>query len=559
MKTIPKNETKTLELTNFGGRLTRINNGKIDSGLAKFDSSFGYNPFIKPGQLTWFRSLGNLGNFGATGLFIAGCSRIESGVLQNYVLTSSGEIAKMTAEGAGGSFLTFSGNSTTHLSLGSPTFNYGGDICFFGATDTLYIAHDKGVTKCKTDGSAETQVGTWDATHFTPITSRRCFYPFVSKLSGYCLYVANSEPSVTYSNNLAEVSSAGTVNSYNILSPALPVGSYIKDLDISSDLTYLLISSSTIPSELLAPVNDGLNSGSGESYLLKWNGADTGVTTGTALPSFSMSALQTFGNNQMMFMYDSLGASLYDGAQKILTMRNNKSPFPPAVCSTGNFVSWTSPDVYLNPDTGVYKMYGSMYYYGSLNGETIGLYRMFRQTSNQVGGVIYQMPYNQFTTSRFISVDTTPTISEKSNGTHMISFIDYSGSGGSTVNNLWIFYSSPPDINNSPILGVYETQTELFSKRISLSGIRVYTEPTATGNGFQLDLIGSDKKIITNGTFNYSYSAGTDITQLQGALERINFNTNCKNLYALGLRITNTGTSNMTINKIEVDYTESGK
>lgn len=550
-KTIQKDGIQTLEITNFNGALTRIKNGKLNSGLAKFDTSWGYNPFIKPGQLTWFRNPTNLGNLGATGLFVAGTSRIESGTLQNYILTSAGEIYKVMAEGA-------SGSAIVTLSSGTPTFTYGGDITFYGATDTLYVAHDKGVTKVKTDGSGEAVVGTWDSTHFTAITTKRSLVNFNG-----LLYVTNSDASVTYANNIAEIALGGTVNSYAKLSPSLPVGSYIRDLDINPDFTYMLITASFTPSELLAPVNDGGNTGSSSSDLYKWNGSDTGVTSGQALPSFSVTALNSFSDQQMMFMYDTFGASLYSNGKKAVTMRNNKSPFPAAVCSTGNFISWTSPDVYLNLDTSAYGMFGSLYYYGNLDDDSNSrisknLYRMFRQTS-ALGGVIYQMPYNQFTTNRYVGVNTTPTISEKSNGVHMFSFTDYSGSGGSTTPNLWIFYSSPPDINNSPVFGVYETQNELFSKRISVGEIRVYTEPTVTGNGFQIDLIGGDGKKVTNGTFNYTYSAGTDMTKAQGALERINFNVGTINLYSLGVRLTNTGTSNMAINKIEIDISSGGK
>ena len=43
----------TLEVTNLGGPLTRKNTGDINSGLAKFNTSWGYDPYTKPGNLTW--------------------------------------------------------------------------------------------------------------------------------------------------------------------------------------------------------------------------------------------------------------------------------------------------------------------------------------------------------------------------------------------------------------------------------------------------------------------------------------------------------------------------
>src|SRR3990167_8450621 len=44
---------ETITITNFTGRLTRILNGDLNSGFAKFSSSWGYDPFTKPMNLTW--------------------------------------------------------------------------------------------------------------------------------------------------------------------------------------------------------------------------------------------------------------------------------------------------------------------------------------------------------------------------------------------------------------------------------------------------------------------------------------------------------------------------
>jgi hypothetical protein len=89
--------------------------------------------------------------------------------------------------------------------------------------------------------------------------------------------------------------------------------------------------------------------------------------------------------------------------------------------------------------------------------------------------------------------------------------------------------------------------------------IRVYCEPTATGNSFSIAAIGMDGAVITNSTSTYTYSAGTDPTKGQGSLDVIKFTPSFKPTAALGLRITNLGTVNTTIHKIEVDYTEQGR
>lgn len=546
-------QVETIVINNFEGKLTRVRNGMLNSGFAKFDTSFGYNPFFKPGQLSWFKDTFNLSTLITNGVALAGVSRVESGGVVTYIITSTGHLYRIIGEGGGGTDLHT-------LATGSPTFTYGADITFFGGANNLYISHDLGVTKIViTSGgsySSETQVGTWDATHFTPITTRRGLSQFLGKL-----YIINSDPSVTYANNIAEIDATETVTSYAKLSPSLPDGTYIRDLDVNPDFTYLLITSSMTPSELIAPVNDGGNTASTYSDLYKWNGIDPGITTGIALPSFSATALQSFGNSQLMFMYDTFGASLYDAGVKVLTMRNQKSPFPTSTASTGNFVSWTCTDFYWNQDTQAGATYGSMYYYGSLETEPPRLYRMFRQQS-AIGGSIYQMPYMAFTTNRYISVNTSDVPQVDANGTHIFSFIDYGG--GATINNkFYAFYVAPPD--DSPagwtgaIAGVYETQNQLFSKKVAIKQIRVYSEPTVANNGFQVDIIGGDGKKVSNGTFNYTFASGTNQTLLQGGQERINFNPSINSLYSLALRVTNTGSVNMFINKIEIDYIQQGK
>jgi len=47
---------ETLVVDNFQGRLTRYKDGKINSGFAKYTSTFGSDPLSSPGNLTWFEA-----------------------------------------------------------------------------------------------------------------------------------------------------------------------------------------------------------------------------------------------------------------------------------------------------------------------------------------------------------------------------------------------------------------------------------------------------------------------------------------------------------------------
>lgn len=546
---------KTLTITNFTGQLTRQDYGDINSGLAKFDTSWGYNPFFSPGNLTWFKAPGDISTIINSGLALDAVSRLESGTVVNYVITSTGHLFRVIGEGASGSDLHT-------LTDNGETYTYGASIVFYGAANTLYVGHDKGVTKVVIDSSgnyvSNAAVGTWDATHFTPITTRRCLQEFNGNL-----YASNSDASVTFSNNIAEIIAAGTVSTYAKLSPSLPVGTYIRDLDISRDFTYLLISSSVIPSELVAPVNDTNNTASASSALYKWNGSDVGVTTGEALPGFQTTALESFSGSETMFMYDSFGAALYSGNRKVLTIRNSKSPWATATATNGNFLTWVNPEFVWNKDTQAGGIKGSLFYYGNLDDTlSVGLYRPLRWDS-LIGGQIYQVPLNFFTTNRYVSVNTSATTQVDSNGTHIISFTDYSGSGGATNFKTYLFYIAPPDESpggwTGATAGVYETQTQLFSKKVTARQVRVYCSPTVSGNGFDIDLIGIDGKKIANTNFSYTFGSQIDSATGSSSLDRINFNPGANTTSAIGLRITNTGSNNMNIPKVEIDYEEQGQ
>jgi hypothetical protein len=142
-------------------------------------------------------------------------------------------------------------------------------------------------------------------------------------------------------------------------------------------------------------------------------------------------------------------------------------------------------------------------------------------------------------------------------GTH---YFSYHGIGSAAASVYGLEYLNIPATGTgTPQGGVYETQTQLFSKRINVPQIRVYCEPAVSGNSFQLDLIGSDGNVLNNGTFTYTFGDITDPQSGSTAVERINFNCNPKTQYALGLRLTNIGSTNMTIKKVEVDYNEEGK
>lgn len=522
-------QTKVID--NFTGSLTRKLNGDLNSGLAKFVTSFGYDPFSKPGNLTWFEQPTDIsGNVIDT--------------LLDAKLTVDSNNGLAYAVGSQARMYSIQTNSRTNPNVDSssilslfavttPTFLFGGDLEYYN--NKIFVSHDSGIAIMTTAGASESALaGSYATNTYKPMTQ------FLGKL-----YFGNG-------SNIGEIDTTNLVTSSAKLSPALPPNLTIRDLDVSLDGNYLLITASYIASERIEITYDLPSSTAGTSYIFRWNGTDAGITSFTTIPSYAVTTLQTYKDNEMYFSSDSFGASLSVNGTKSLTLPNNKSPILNSTTTNGDFISWISPEAVDS------TLKASMYYYGKLDEDSpLGLWRMFRLSSTQSNGFIHQTPLNILTNNKYTTVNAAITaLVIDGYGKHY--FSTSSSNNVTNVSKLYRFLVTSTG-SGTPQLGVYETQTQLWSKKVDIKQIRVYTEPTATGNGFQVDLIDSAGNVMNNGTFNYAFTAGTDVQALQGSLDRINLNPTVNSTYSVGIRITNTGSTNMTIHKIEVDWDESGK
>lgn len=542
-------KVQTIPITNFSGRLTRVLNGTLNSGLAKFTPSWGYDPFSKPGSLTWLEVPVDITG-PISDLPLAAKPRFESNILYFYIVGHTGNIYKINPDPNYSNPHAASIVGISSVKSGT-TFNYGASIEFYGDTEKIYVGHDKGVNSVNFSGSAEAQVG---AQGYYAQDVYRPLIQFVGLLlfgNGPTIGAIDTTASV-----VSPVSSINGLNIYSQLTPALGAEARVHDLDVSPALDYTLITASEIETEKIMNVlADRAAASSSDAAIYKWNGVDTGVTSATTIPSYAVTALNTYLQNNYFFSNDSFGASLSDGVKKIVTLTNLKSPLPYSAGANGNFLFWIAPET----NAASTARGAALFYFGALDADSPpGLYRLMRYSTTLANGFTYQAPLNFLTNNKYQTVDNTiSSIATIGYGKHYFSTFD-TNSASATSYKLWSFLVTPSG-SGTPQGGVYETQTQLFSNRVTIKQIRVYTEPTVTGNAFQLDCIGSDGAVSTDGTFTYSYAAGTDVTLLQGPLERINFNPQMSGKYALGLRITNTGTTNMTINKIEVDWTLTGK
>lgn len=547
-----KSNVQTKVITNFTGRLTRILNGDMDSGFAKFTNSFGYDPFSKPMNLTWLETAsditGPINNLPQAGKVLSASSDGPN----VHVIDQGGKWYQIRSSSPSNSNI----NSVIGIqSVAGNNYQFGTSMEFFGSVvgvdlasnrlGKLYVGNDSNVKSINPDGSAEATVG--NGTFYTTNVYKP-LKPFAGKLvfgNGNTIGVIDNTGTV----NSSVISTGTSGGIYSSLNPALGTLTKVLDLEVTTSNDYLVMASSDILQEerLDSTVYDITQTfGSQDGKIVLWNGTDQAATAATSVPTYLLSAIQTYFKNNSFFAADTFGTAFNDGNGKVLSLPNNKPPLPNAVATNGNFITWACPEV-----VGTAR-FMSLYYYGHLDQENpAGLYRVLRWATTQSAGFVSKAPLNLLVSNKYQTVNGAGTaVVTYGLGKH---YIGVNSVNSSATANFLLSFLVTPSGSGTPQAGVYETQTQMFSKRIGIAQIRVYCEPVVAGNAFQLDMIGTDGTPITNGTFTYTF--GDPVS----GNERINFNPGNKSTFALGIRVTNTGTTNMVIKKIEIDYSEEGK
>lgn len=532
-------------IDNFSGRLTRDNIGDISSGLAKQTSTFGNDPFSNIGNLTWLEAPVQIDSLAAviTDLIVCARTRLESGITYVYALGHTGRLYKIQVNDPS----TYNPNYDNPvllatLSINSPTFKYGASLQFFGTTEKIYIGHDMGVTSINYDGTGEAFVGVLGS--WTQAVPR----PSIN-FQGTS-YWGNG-------NNLAAIDSTATVVSYAKFSPAFPVGTYVRDLDISVDGNYAQIIVSRLNSPDLTSVSQDTNSLSSlDSYKFLWNGADSSYSSFSSFNAYSINSNITFGPFTYTTGYDLGGAAIYEGGQKLLSLPNSLSPNFGAMFSTGNLMGFGTPE----NNGGVLKT--SIMTYGQYDAEfQKGLYRLLRMSATSPETDILQMPVCLIVSNLFYGSSTSGYAGAKV-GSAKIYFSTLERSSAPTTKYRFYKFTTVPTGSGTAIQGVYETQNQTsvkllnggLKKKLKCSEVRVYTQPLVSGNSFKIDLIGNDGNPIT--AASQTFTVGTNATS---GSDVVQYNPSMNPVHSLGVRITNLGSKNWVVEKIELDLDEAGK
>lgn len=532
-------------IDNFTGRLTRDSIGELDSGLAKYPTTFGNDPFSNIGNLTWFEAPTQIDPNASviTDLIMAARPRLESGITYVYAIGHTGRLYKIQVNDP----TTYNPNYDTPallttLTSNSPTFKYGSSIQFFGATEKIYIGHDIGVTSVNFDGTGESFIGS--AGSYTANVPR----PSANFLG------------VTYwgnGTNLAAIDSTATVITYTKLSPAFPVGTYVRDLDVSPDGNYLQAIVSRLNSpNLTSSAQDTTSLSSVDSYKFLWNGTDAGYTSYESYGGYSITSNISFGTHGYTMGYDLGGAAIYEGGTKIISLPVSLTPNFEGMFSTGNLMGFAAPEA----DSGFLK--GSLLTYGQYDNEVPkGLFRFFRKTATAPETDVIQMPVCLIVSNLFLGSSSAGYTGNQV-GSAKIYFSTLETSSAPTTKYRFYKFTTVPTGLGTAIGGVYETQQEtsvklfrnILRKKLKIVEIRLYCEPFVTNNSFKIDIIGNDGNPISGAsntfTVGTNLTLGVDIAQYTPVMSA---------QHTIGIRVTNLGSANWVCEKMELDIDEFGK
>lgn len=537
-----QNPVQTLVIDNFKGNMTPYIDGDANSGLSYVVDVFGYDPFIYPGNLTWYEDAVQIDAAGSviTDLIVAGKTRVESGVTYVYAIGHTGRLYKIQVNDP----TTYDPNYDNPVLLAtltaqSPTFTRGGFIDFYGTTEKIYIGHDKGVTSIAFDGTGEAFVGalgSWTQNVPRPIQQ------FLGKL-----YIGNG-------SNIAEIDSTLTVTSYTKLSPGFPSNTQVRDIDVTPEGNYLQmvvsslalrdITSTTPPTSIIGPEN---------SYLFSWDGTSTGYTSYVTYPTAALSANHTFGDQQYLFGYDARGGGVWNPVRKFVssspTSAFGDSPSPNAVFSSSGMIFWATT----LPFEGHLEMLLTMYGSASDYEYQQGYWAPFGQAGTGTETDVLAVPYCGVV-SNWGQGGTNSGYTSQIFGEPKIYFSTLETSASTTAYKLYKWSLAPSGLGTALVGGYWVSQRQLFSKKVQVKEVRVYGDPWVSGNAFTVDIVGSGGA-ISGASKSFSVADGT----LTAGTDFARYTPQCAPTYSIGVGITNDGETNHVINKVEVDYAIGGQ
>lgn len=537
-------------INNFTGRLTRDSIGEMNSGYAKYQTTFGNDPFSNVSNLSWLEAPIQIDS-GVTVIqdeIMCARPRLESGVTYVYAVGHTGRVYKIQVNDPSGHNANYDNPvllttlASTCNGLGLATFKYGSSLQFFGDVQQLYICHDHGVTRLNFDGTGEAYInGSLNSDN----------QPRPSALFLGSLFVGSG-------SQIVQISGTPLVITANVF-PSNLIG-IVRDMDVSPDGNYLQIIASRIPpTDMTVATQDTSSLSSSDSYKYFWNGIDTNPSSFESYNAYSLTANSSFGSHTYTMGYDLGGGAMYTGGTKLLSFPNALSPSFGAMFSTGNMLGFGQPDY--NTTTG--KLGMSINLYGQYDNEVPeGLFRFLKAASTFPETDVLQVPVCLVVSNLFYGSSTSGYANNQV-GAAKVYFSTLEVSSAPTIKYRLYKFTTVPTGTGTAIGGVYETQNEtsfslfrsIISKKFKPTQVRFYVKPLASNNSFKIDLIGSDGNPISGGSQTFTVGSGGIVS----GQDYLWYTPQTAPTYSIGVRITNLGINGWTGVKLELDYEEFGQ
>lgn len=530
---------RTLVVDKFNGRLTRYRDGDINSGFGNFYATWGADTFQRSGTLTYLSGAADIKGGVVTDLIMAGKLRVESGITYMYAIGHLKRLYKIQVNNLSTKDPDYDNPVLLGTLANNQTFLYGASLDFFqGSSEKIWIGHDAGITKINFDGTGETNF----TSGWTPNVPRQ-----QAQFVGLLIFTDGS--------NLATVNTSEAVVTHTALTPGFPANNQARDIDVTPDGRYLV---STVTRNNLGDMTsvapDTNSIASMPSTIVYWNGTDAAASSFLSFPSFSMTAYQTFGSYEYIFGYQTGGAMLGTPQKVLIVDEFTNPPLPNAIGSSGDFLGWATTS--FDYTTGHTNALLSLY--GTIDAETpVGHYRQLIKTSTLSGGDVIRIPFyttvTSFANAGSTSGYTTAPFNLMGTGKTYFSTLEYDGS--TTSYGFWSF-KNVSDYLQTANTGVYETQHQVFSKKVKPTSVRVYYEPAAAYSSltaFTTALVGIDGAVLTGSSYTFSASNQVTATSNVGT-----YPCTVGATPVIGLRITNAGYITPLIHRVEIDYTSYG-
>lgn len=334
------------------------------------------------------------------------------------------------------------------------------------------------------------------------------------------------------------------------LNPTFPYNYTINAVEVDGEGRYLRVNATTGTTQDVIITNPGAPSQAPLSRAVYWNGVDDSYDSYDPFTQTNTSSMISFLGVDITFGQDFFGSGMFQTAggtvDKILAMKDVRPPTIGALTATANLLLFGAPYFVQN------AWRAGVFAFGKLDDqdENNSVYPLVGIAPTSNNTVCTAVGLLRLVQNRYVKSDGTLATNSKL-------YASTYETGGAAAANLYSFSITPN--GGTPNDGIYETEVEKFTMEQAIDRIAIYLLPTQSGVSFKLELVDANGTVPSGGSFTYTYAAGDEIN-LGGTLEFFEWaDIQVKNFQSMGVRLTNLGTVQPSIQQIYIETHDTDK